>query len=248
MVIIQGISMNYLGTYINLIRKAEKRDSVETYSEKHHVFPVSIYGKNDRIVILTGREHFIAHWLLYKMCLKRYGNDHPNTIKMSRAWWNMSLNHNNKRYNSRSFEYARKAMAESFKGEKNPSKKPGVGAKISNAKRGIKRNDIVGKSFFGASPETVEKIKEKIRDKKIGKKVNYPKNRKSAPCSEEKAEKIRQTRLNAEKRFQDMTQKDFEEWISKQKLFCKDGKRKNSNVTRALIWRNIPLDIYYVSD
>ena len=38
------------------------------YTEKHHILPKSLGGSDDssNIIILTAREHFIAHWLLWK--------------------------------------------------------------------------------------------------------------------------------------------------------------------------------------
>jgi hypothetical protein len=74
--------MNYLKVYCNLIRKAENRTSPEGYTEKHHIFPKSIYGNNNRLVILTAREHYIAHALLEKVYMKRYGLKDRRTIKM----------------------------------------------------------------------------------------------------------------------------------------------------------------------
>jgi hypothetical protein len=74
--------MNYLKVYCNLIRKAQQRQVVEGYTEKHHIFPVSIFGKNDRIVVLTGREHYVAHALLERIYLKRYGLKDQRTYKM----------------------------------------------------------------------------------------------------------------------------------------------------------------------
>ena len=56
--------MNYLKVYCNLIRKVHQRQVVEGYTEKHHIFPVSIFGKNNKVVLLTGREHYIAHALI----------------------------------------------------------------------------------------------------------------------------------------------------------------------------------------
>ena len=90
--------MNYLKVYCNLIRKAEKRGynkkNVEMYVEGHHVFPRSLYGQttegNRRIVYLTAREHYIAHSLLEKAFIKRYGEKHPKTIKMTHAFWKMN--------------------------------------------------------------------------------------------------------------------------------------------------------------
>lgn len=237
--------MNYIKYYIKLIRKSKNRKKPNGYTERHHVFPVSIYGKNENTVYLTAKEHYIAHVLLYKACQKRYGEFHHKTIKMARAWWNMTMRHTESRYTSKTFSIARERMAVSFAGENNPAKKPGVGQKISHAKKGKTRNDMKGKRYFGADKETIKNGIEKMRKKKIGQKIDYPKNRKSSPCSEEKAEKIKEVRLKTKQKFVDMTDKEFENWIEKQNLFCKDGKRKNSNVTRALMWRNIPIDKYY---
>lgn len=40
--------MNYLKHYIKLIRKAQQ-STYECYSENHHVFPTSIFGKNNKL-------------------------------------------------------------------------------------------------------------------------------------------------------------------------------------------------------
>jgi hypothetical protein len=84
--------MNYLKIYCNLIRKAEKRGYTKKkaneqglYVEGHHTFPVSIFGKNKRIVYLTAREHYIAHCLLERIYLIRYGIGDWRTHKMIMA-------------------------------------------------------------------------------------------------------------------------------------------------------------------
>lgn len=84
--------MNYLKIYCNLIRKAEKRGytkkiakELKIYVEGHHIFPISIFGKNKRIVYLTAKEHYIAHCLLERIYLKRYGDKDPRTHKMINA-------------------------------------------------------------------------------------------------------------------------------------------------------------------
>jgi len=99
--------MNYLKVYCNLIRKAENRTPFEGYVEKHHTFPKSIFGNNSRVVVLTAREHYIAHALLEKICIKRYGLNHWKTQKMIYAFWGMNNQQNNlqKRYfNSKLYE------------------------------------------------------------------------------------------------------------------------------------------------
>lgn len=100
--------MNYLKHYCNLIRKAENRTPPEGYTEKHHIFPKSIYGKNRRIAVLTAREHYIAHALLEKIYIKRYGLNDRKSIKMIYAFSFMNKHTNkNNYYNSYLYEGTR---------------------------------------------------------------------------------------------------------------------------------------------
>jgi hypothetical protein len=103
--------MNYLKVYCNLIRKAENRTPPEGYTEKHHTFPKSIFGKNNRIVILTSREHYIAHALLEKIYIKRYGLKDQKTIKMIYAHCVMK-NSEDSYYNSYLYENAKRRMSD----------------------------------------------------------------------------------------------------------------------------------------
>ena len=121
------IEMNYLKVYCNLIRKAENRTPPEGYTEKHHTFPVSIFGKNKRIVILTAREHYIAHALLEKIYIKRYGLYDKRTTKMTYAHHMMKVpNKGNKKryYNSYLYQNLKKRfvniLSETRKGKNNP--------------------------------------------------------------------------------------------------------------------------------
>ena len=110
--------MNYLKVYCNLIRKAENRTPPEGYTEKHHIFPVSIYGKNSRIVVLTAREHYIAHALLEKICIQRYGLNHIRTQKMIHAFWCMNNQKTKNTYlNSHLYESSKKTFLEIISGE-----------------------------------------------------------------------------------------------------------------------------------
>ena len=109
--------MNYLKVYCNLIRKAENRTPPESYIEKHHTFPKSLFGKNDRIVILTAREHYIAHLLLEKICIRRYGLKHWKTQKMICAFWYTS--NTNKFNNSHTYKMLRERYISSISGKNN---------------------------------------------------------------------------------------------------------------------------------
>lgn len=237
--------MNCLKHYIKLIRKAESRRVIDGYVEKHHVFPRSIFGENTRVVLLTAKEHYIAHFLLWKLYRQRYGTDHYRTKKMYFAFNQMTWQPNGKnRYVSRTFEIARKCASIYNTGDNNPAKKDWVREKIRQSKLGVPRKDMKGKSYFGADDETIRKGIEKMREKKTGMKINYPSNRKSAPCTAEKAEKIRQSRLQSVQKYVIMDTDQFKTWIYGCKKYRKDG-RVNPNITTALKARNETWDMYF---
>ena len=60
--------MNYQKHYDALIERARHR-VLEGYSEKHHVVPKCLGGKDnpENIVALTAEEHYVAHQLLVKL-------------------------------------------------------------------------------------------------------------------------------------------------------------------------------------
>jgi hypothetical protein len=160
--------MNYLKIYCRLIRKAENRTPPEGYIEKHHTFPKSIFGKNNRIVVLTAREHSVAHALLEKIYLKRCGIENWKTQKMIFAYCNMSASnqyHKNRYINSRLYESSRIRKSKIMSGENNPfyGKKHSdeVIAKIKQANTG--RNMII-------TEEHAKKISESKKGKPLSKK------------------------------------------------------------------------------
>lgn len=64
--------MNYIKIYEDLVRKAKesiRSKSPSTHYESHHIVPRSMGGGNEKsnLVLLTPREHFIAHRLLTKI-------------------------------------------------------------------------------------------------------------------------------------------------------------------------------------
>lgn len=63
--------MNYKKNYydyINYIKTLNRHKDDCNYYEKHHIIPRSLGGKDfeDNLVLLTAREHFLAHYLLWK--------------------------------------------------------------------------------------------------------------------------------------------------------------------------------------
>lgn len=102
-----------------MIRKAENRTPPEGYIEKHHIFPKSIFGNNNRIVVLTAREHYVSHALLEKVFIQRYGLKDKRTIKMITAFWCMNnQNTKNEYFNSYLYESSKIRFIESKKGVK----------------------------------------------------------------------------------------------------------------------------------
>jgi hypothetical protein len=97
--------MNYQRIYDQLIERAVQRCNMDGYTEKHHIIPKCMGGNNDpeNLVRLTAREHFIAHWLLWRI--------HPTNHKLIRAFNGMCIrDRNNKRYySSRGFAIAKNA-------------------------------------------------------------------------------------------------------------------------------------------
>jgi hypothetical protein len=62
--------MNYKHHYDELIKKYGRTEKPEgIYTEGHHVTPKSMGGsdENENIVYLTAKEHYIAHFLLWKL-------------------------------------------------------------------------------------------------------------------------------------------------------------------------------------
>jgi len=84
--------MNYEKVYYDLIQKAKdqnRKKEKNTYYEAHHIVPKCLggtgsYSKNkphSNIILLTGREHFIAHLLLHKI--------YPKNRPLLYACWRM---------------------------------------------------------------------------------------------------------------------------------------------------------------
>lgn len=64
--------MNYeknYNDYLNYVKTLNRYKKDGNYYEKHHIIPKSLGGSNDEsnLVLLTAREHFLAHYLLCKM-------------------------------------------------------------------------------------------------------------------------------------------------------------------------------------
>jgi len=109
--------LNYQKIYHALVEKAKVRGLDKTqhagYFEIHHILPVSLGGGNEKenLVMFTGREHFIAHMLLWKA--------YPEDVSLQRAAWMMSARNvckvNSKLYSAIQ-QVKRKEASEQMKG------------------------------------------------------------------------------------------------------------------------------------
>ena len=129
--------MNYMKAYCALVRRAQRR-KLKGYKEKHHIFPVSIFGKNDMVVELTAREHYLSHCLLERICISRYGIHHTRTQKMLCAHVCMK-GKTNRYYNSYLYEIAKVRRSRSMMGENHWNWKGGNRNKWDPSKRKPKK-------------------------------------------------------------------------------------------------------------
>lgn len=100
----------YTKIYYQIITRAVSRE-IPQLTQKHHIVPKSLGGSNNKtnLVHLTFREHFIAHWLLTKMC------DGDNKKKMHYAFWAMGC-FNKQRITSQAYAIAMKYHYETITG------------------------------------------------------------------------------------------------------------------------------------
>lgn len=111
--------MNYQKIYEDLISDAKINPKSDSYKELHHIIPICLGGSNDKdnLVYLTARQHYLAHWLLYKLYKT------PNLIY---AWHSMSrvgVGQEKRSINSHLFCYCRKelklVLSKKYSGEGN---------------------------------------------------------------------------------------------------------------------------------
>jgi hypothetical protein len=149
--------MNYLKIYCNLIRKAENRTLPEDYIEKHHTFPRSIFGNNKRIVVLTPREHYIAHLLLEKICIQRYGVDDERAKKMNLAC--LLMRNRSEKYNSHLYEQVRKRYSENMKERMKGKNNPSYGVPCSEERKQKIRERHLGRKVSQTTKDMMSKVR-----------------------------------------------------------------------------------------
>lgn len=142
--------MDYLSIYNALIQDAKTNPKSDSYKEIHHIIPKCMGGSNrkDNLVLLTARQHFIAHWLLYKI---------HRTSAMVYAWNNMcriGKGQESRRINSRHFKYVREAFSQKIKNMPEETRR-----KISNSLKGKPLAEETKKKIAEAFNNMPEDIK-----------------------------------------------------------------------------------------
>lgn len=114
--------MNYEKIYNNLVTSRLLLDRIKNNDgllEKHHIIPKCLGGNNNKnnLVLLTSREHYLAHWLLCKIYTGK------SKAKMAYAFFCMCRkNHNHKRgVTSRMYERTKRYVSTFCYGENHPS-------------------------------------------------------------------------------------------------------------------------------
>jgi|AntAceMinimDraft_18_1070375.scaffolds.fasta_scaffold09713_2 hypothetical protein len=103
--------MNYQKVYNNIIKNAKSKNRIKLrknqknyiYYEKHHITPKCLGGrdKDDNLVLLTAKEHYVVHKLLTYIYTK-------NKRKLVNAFHRMTFDKNgNRKISSRDYEYAK---------------------------------------------------------------------------------------------------------------------------------------------
>jgi hypothetical protein len=106
--------MNYEKLYNNIILRAKNRPDTVGYFEIHHILPRCLGGNNSKenLVRLTAKEHFLCHYLLYKMQAPAT----PAYYKMIYAFKMMKAQQpgTDRYFNARLYESARTVFAEAM--------------------------------------------------------------------------------------------------------------------------------------
>lgn len=228
--------MDYKKNYEKLIstRKLLKRSKDNNeYYERHHITPKSLGGSNkkENLVLLTFKEHFIAHLLLSKM----YGGESKR--KMYYALWRMSSsNKNHKRILSAS-QYENCRLSGVLAKIKHLVTEE-TRLKISKGNKGKVRTDEMknnsrqanlGKKNGPPSNETRDKISKSNLGKKRSEEVNQKNcERNLGKIQSEETKNKRSQKLLGKSRPEEVIKKIKENNTQEIKILCSNGNTYDS--------------------
>ena len=172
---------NLMNTRILLKKERYELKKQGQYFEGHHILPKYLGGKGTshngvnhaNIVFLTAREHFLAHWLFWK--IKR---DRQSALAFHKM---MSNNKNqNRKLSSRGYEEAKLAFSITNKGNdywKHVKNRPKITPERKLAQSIAMKGRHTGEKnpFFGKKhdQESRRKISEKTKKRDVEKFANY---------------------------------------------------------------------------
>lgn len=158
--------MNYVRNYYDYIayvktlnrQKLAKIHPNYAYYEKHHICPKCLGGleNSENLVLLTGREHFLAHYLLTKI--------HPEEVKLHLAFWAMrNKGKGQDRYTRSSRLYEKSKIIVAGESRK----------RLSKLTKGIPKSEEHKKKLkIVAHTRCTKEVRQKMRDKKLGRKLS----------------------------------------------------------------------------
>lgn len=108
--------MNYQSIYNQIIERAKTR-VLTCYKEKHHIVPLCLNPKSTETVYLTGREHFLVHWLLVRI--------YPENPKLKQAFGLMGfgLSHYKYKLSSVAYQEAKEKYSEALSNDEKRKEK-----------------------------------------------------------------------------------------------------------------------------
>jgi hypothetical protein len=171
--------MNYTRIYKNIIERAkqEQRDKKQGYFERHHILPKSIGGTNSKenLVLLTAKEHYVAHMLLVEM-YEKGSYEWQKMIFAASMFLAKSKHHKRIETSARFYQQVKVSLSELKKGvprseetkakiRKTKAQNPRIASEEENYQRSIRMSGI-GNPMYGNTHS--EKSRELIRKSKIG--------------------------------------------------------------------------------
>jgi hypothetical protein len=138
----------WYNSLIQTRKNLSRSKNLGEYFEAHHILPQSLGGNNspNNLILLTAREHFIAHILLAKI-YKDSNNRHKMLTAVIRMAQTSKTHNQNRYFNSRLYEMIRKDFSReiSLRMTKNNPSKNGLSEehkkKISESLKGRKFSD-----------------------------------------------------------------------------------------------------------
>lgn len=229
--------MNYKHTYNNLIQSRSQLNRIKDKDiiggfENHHIVPKSLGGSNnpENLVLLTPREHYVAHWLLYKIHTGRA------KAKMAYAFFKMCQRNSQqmRTITSKQYEIARLTVSQTSRGENHHNYGKTLWTdeqrqKISERQTG-QNNSMHGKTPWnkGLTKETNQTLAEmskKRKGKKFGFQTGYKMN-------EETKQKI--SKAHKGKTLKKETKQKLSE-INKGKKLSEETKQKMSRARKGRV-------------